>query len=142
MLLAAVFVFQLLASSDTELPDAGPMRAGGGRPALPRLVPATGGTVIAARAPFTPVAQPGGPANPLGGTLVVGAIQVGGHPLAVVQRPGGDVAYVRPGGSIADWRLQAVARSEVVLLRGAERVTVPFGGQATPRSDSTGGGSR
>ena len=130
MLLAAAFASQLVATDDRVLPQPGPLA----RPAAaldPLLLPATGERAIVARSMFAPSAArlaPGAaPAGPLGARAIVGSIRIGRADFAVVQGPGTQTAYVRPGGRIGEWRLYALMRSEALLRRGAERLTVPFG---------------
>lgn len=134
-LLAVALVVQLMASGDDSMPPAAPMRFGAGQgERLPQLPPAKGGPAIIARKLFEPIvssSQPGGvPAGP----LVIGTIQVGRRIAAVLEEPDGRIAHIHPGGRIGDWRLLRVTQNAVLLDRGGERQTVPFGGRVVPQS--------
>jgi len=132
-LLAAALVIQLVAVDDIALPIAGPI---GGVAAArlpdPHLPPASGGGAIVARAMFAPGASRIAGASPPRGVALVGSIRIGRTDFAVVQGPGSRTAYVRAGGRIGDWRLGGLTRTGALLLRGKERLTVPFGGRDIP----------
>ena len=128
-LLAAAFVVQLVAVDDVDLPPAGAIgggRGAGDRP--PEMVSATGGASIVARSMFAPNrAADGAAASPLGGMMVAGSVQIGRAAFVVVQGPGNRTSTIGIGGSVGTWRLRAIRANEALLVRGEERITVPFG---------------
>ena len=131
--LSAALLFQMLVIDDVTLPDAGPTRGGtGGIAPLPMMATGAGGGAIVARSMFSPGASRTAPGaavatDPLGGVSIAGSMRIGRSLYAVVQRPGAPAAYVRPGGRIGGWRLDAITPTDAVLRRGGERLRVPFG---------------
>ncbi|WCM28036.1 hypothetical protein NDN01_03660 [Sphingomonas sp. QA11] len=130
VLLSAAFAFQLLAVDDLDLPAAGPI--GGSRAisaAGPGVVSARGGAAILARSMFAPSRAPvGNPgAGAIGGVTVVGSVRIGSTVFVVVQGPGNRIANVRLGGKVGEWRLRAIRATDALLVRGEEKITVPFG---------------
>lgn len=140
-LLGAALLFQAFAVDRVDLPVGGPI---GGTPvapaSLPQVAPAGGATVIVTRSMFAPpgtaAGTDAGPASALAGIAIVGSIRIGRVAYAVVEQPGSRTVYARPGERIGAWRLRALTRADAVLQRGAEQLTVPFGGQpiSTPKT--------
>jgi hypothetical protein len=130
--LCAALVFQAVAGNELVLPLAGPVR---GKPfANPAEVqpdPVTSARPILARNMFAPAAAPAkaGDAGqgPLGAYSIVGSIEIGRTPFAIVQAPGLRILQVRTGARFGGWRIRSIARDEVRLARGAERLSVRFG---------------
>ncbi len=132
VLLCAVLVFQALASNELQLPLAGPVRGKSTAKATEvRPAPATGAGPILARDMFAPSAAPTkeGDAGqgPLGGYSVVGSIEIGRTLFAIVQAPGLRTLHARTGAALGEWKIRSIARDEVQLSRGSERLIVRFG---------------
>lgn len=132
LLLAGIAV-QLWTMDEPALPESGPI---GGRPA-PRplgaeLPPASGGSVVLARAMFAPATAPvaGGAAAPPVLTLV-GAVRDGGRHYVVMRGPGDRISSLRVGGRAGGWRLLAIGANDAVLARDKQRIIVPFGAGGT-----------
>ena len=132
VLLCAALAFQALAGNELELPLAGPVRGKpAANPAEVRPGPVGGAGPILARDMFAPAAAPAkeGDAGqgPLGGYSVVGSIEIGRTPFAIVQAPGPRILRARTGAALGEWRIGSIARDEVQLSRGSERLIVRFG---------------
>lgn len=140
LVLATSLAVQLLTSTDAE-PPLGPV--GGTRvsgAAVPRPAPVITDPAILARAMFAPAASgTAGDAEDatLAGYRVVGAVRIGRRGYAIVRSPDQRTIKVRPGGRIGDWRLTTLTANAATLVRGDERLTVPFGTQAPATSNST-----
>lgn len=140
--LLAGLAFQLFAVDQPELPEVGPIAGVSARHAFVGDPPPTTGTsVILSRSLFAPTATQGGSnASPLEGIVIAGSIRVGSRVFAVVQGPGNKTSSVPVGGSVGDWRLRAVRKSEAELTRNEEQITVPFGARGVlPATGATTG---
>lgn len=131
-LLGAALAFQLGAGNEPELPPVGPVRA---RPpsdaASIRPGPVAGAAPILARGMFTAAPPPASAADTGQGTLgayaVVGSVEIGRDAYAIVQAPGPRILRAAAGAPVGEWTIRSVARDEVRLSRGAERLIVRFG---------------
>jgi len=133
MLLLAALVYQVRATPEETLPDAGPV-ARDGRPAAPVvLMPATPDVgVIVARSMFTPAGKPATAADaPLAGVSIAGSIRIGNRLFAVVQGPDAGTRTVALGGKVGDWTLYRLIPDAAVLRHGRQQITKPFGTRAT-----------
>jgi hypothetical protein len=86
---------------------------------------------------FAPDRKPGDPASAgsaggdLAGYNAVGSVVGNGTASVVLSGPGGTVATLRPGDSVAGWRLLSVTRDTVVFERNGAQRTLSVGATAT-----------
>jgi hypothetical protein len=86
---------------------------------------------------FAPDRKPGDAAAGSGGGDLAGYSAVGaavGHGVAtvVLSGPGGTIATLRPGDSVAGWRLVSVAPDKVVFERNGSQRTLSVGAPTAP----------
>jgi hypothetical protein len=131
LVLVAALAFQLAISDEPDLPGSGPLAGSVGATAgaLAMPLPSRAGP-IALRPIFAPrIESAATGAGPASLTVLVGSVRIGRAAFAIVQPPGGGTARIGIGGRIGGWRLQSLEDARALLVRGGERVTVPFGGQ-------------
>jgi hypothetical protein len=133
-LLVLVAVAQVLLPRDVTLPPPGAAGRGSRAP-----LPIAAGNVeiplVLKRRPlFAPGAESGNDtaaADPLGGTIFVGTMQVSGRRVVLVKLPQGGLRYVVPGDEVAGWRVTRLGPDSVRLVRGTTEMTTAFGQRAT-----------
>jgi hypothetical protein len=134
LLLGGALLVQIALPDPLELPEAGPLR-GVGAAGAGGQVPTESGTVVTQLPPifsprFAPVASTGAGSVAMPEPLTIaGSVRVGASSAAIVQGPGLQIRRVRIGGRIGGWQLRSLAGAGALLARGAEHVTVPFGGK-------------
>ncbi len=83
-------------------------------------------------APRMTAAAASGPVQPLGGASIAGVVTIGRTRYAIVRRADGKVGHMRIGGGIAGWRIAALDGTGATLIRGSERLQLPYGAATPP----------
>jgi hypothetical protein len=134
--LVIALLAQLLLTDEVVLPEAEPAGAAVPLRAGATVAPVLPPPALGQRSIF---AQQGGGADaavadPLGGTVIAGAVRIGRQSYVLVDVPGGGTHSVAVGGTVAGWQLQTITAQGVVLVRGVERINRPFGTAAPAAS--------
>lgn len=133
LVLVLAAVMQLIFSSGGDLPNGGVGQSGAYRFILPVAKPVTIPSEIMARPLFAPRIAPAGagadPAagNALGGSVIAGSIAIRGRTSLFVRHADGRIERMGPGAMISGWRIAAIGRSGVQLIRAGKTMNVPYG---------------
>ncbi|MGZ8370531.1 MAG: hypothetical protein ACXWVJ_02330 [Caulobacteraceae bacterium] len=112
---------QIVTAAPPELPDA-LLSVPARRPQLVAM-PIFASPVIGRAALFSPGrTSSGGEGGQSAGISLAGVLTSRGFASALVRGPDGKTVAVRPGQSVAGWRLAGVGADAVVLTRGSERL--------------------
>jgi hypothetical protein len=136
LVLALAAIVQLIFSSGSDLPTGGVGMGGASRLILPAAKPAAIPPEIMARPLFAPRVAPAeagadqAAGNALGGSVIAGSVAIRGRSWLFVRHADGRIERLGLGAVISGWRIAAIGRSDVRLIRAGKTMNVPYGAAA------------